>query len=768
MHKSKSVRLPDPEESEGLIDNPGPNPEDPYYSIPMDSYHGREELPERVSPTRAYEEKNDGDLGLIRSKTAPELNGSMSELNTINEKDEADDNLEPVLPEPEPSSDSDFDWNADPNETKPKRRRTTKERIKSVMSRPCCWHYLSPFSKRFIIGFTGSCLFVGIAMIAHFLFPYPSFEEQASPGFANVRNNVQCWMYWASIMWIIGWLTTIFVEALPSVVSMWVKLFMGRRSEMVKSQLEYYMSLKKYLKIMLIAAWNWGCWAFLTQIPFQSVQKQSYTAIIWQIFASLFFVTVFLFIQKGIVQIIAIGFHKVAYNERLKENRYALKILDRLSKAERRSRSNTPGGNGGGMRQRRPAYSRHSSFDPANLTDDANGHSISDYESPNKRSSTGIGTPVVFSQLQKKLHHIVLTDTPDARSRIQDSKVDINSEEFAKKVARKLFTSLGPNKKRLTLSDFEPYFATQEEAESAFAVFDRDGNNDLSRREMRDTVLAIYKERKALAQSVRDTSQALGKVDIMLLIITAFCTLFTTLTVFNVDIWRSLVPLGSFMLALTFVFGNTAKNTFESILFLFVTHPYDAGDYVVIDTQTLLVANMGIMSTTFIRSDGQEINAPTVVLMTKFINNIRRSGNMGESIYLDVNFTTSSDKLFDLRTRMQDFLAANSRDFQPGFDIKLSEIVELNKMTLLLYLEYKGNWQDAGRRWERRNRFMYALKDALTELEITYDLPSQKVVTAQASDLPSIQAETPQSFSAGLGSARRRNNTGSTFPDPAA
>ncbi|KAG2181089.1 hypothetical protein INT43_008671 [Umbelopsis isabellina] len=464
----------------------------------------------------------------------------------------------------------------------------------------------------------------------------------------------------------------------------------------------------------------------------------------------------------------AIKFHKVAYNDRLKENRYALKILDRLSKAERRSRTNTPGGNGGGMRQRRPAYSRHSSFDPANLTDDANGHSISDYDSPNKRPSSGVATPVVFSQLQKKLHHIVLTDTPDARSRIQNSKVDINSEEFAKKVARKLFTSLGPNKKRLTLSDFEPYFATQEEAESAFAVFDRDGNNDLSRREMRDTVLAIYKERKALAQSVRDTSQALGKVDIMLLIITAFCTLFTTLTVFNVDIWRSLVPLGSFMLALTFVFGNTAKNTFESILFLFVTHPYDAGDYVIIDTQTLLVANMGIMSTTFIRSDGQEINAPTVVLMTKFINNIRRSGNMGESIYVDVNFSTPSDKLFELRTRMQDFLAANSRDFQPGFDIKLNEIVELNKMTLLLYLEYKGNWQDGGRRWERRNRFMYALKDALTELEITYDLPSQKVVTSQAGDLPSIQAETPQSFSAGLGSARRRNNTGSTFPDPGA
>lgn len=245
-------------------------------------------------------------------------------------------------------------------------------------------------------------------------------------------------------------------------------------------------------------------------------------------------------------------------------------VLDRLSKAERRSRVNTPNAANGGMRQRRPAHSRQTSYDPASLTDDAQNYSYSDHDTPSKRSSAS-ATPVVFSQLQKKLQHIVLTDTPTARSRIQRSKVDINSEDFAKKVARKLFTSLGNNKKRLTLSDFEPYFATVEEAENAFAVFDRDGNHDLSRREMLDTVLSIYKERKALAQSVRDTGQALGKVDAMLLIVSFFCTIFTTLTIFNVDIWKSLVPLGSFMLALTFVFGNTAKNTFESILFLFVT-----------------------------------------------------------------------------------------------------------------------------------------------------------------------------------------------------
>jgi len=200
----------------------------------MDSYNSSQyEIPERVSPTRAeVEEKNDGDLGMVRSKTAPE------KLNTISEKAEPGFEQE-TLAEGILSSDSEFDWNADPNEAeKPKRRRTTREKIKSVMEQPCCWHYLSSFSKRFLIGFGGSCLFVGVAVLVHFLIPYPSAEEEASPNFPNVRNNVQCWMYWSAIMWTIGWFTTIFVEALPSFVSMWVKVFMGRRSEMVKSQLE--------------------------------------------------------------------------------------------------------------------------------------------------------------------------------------------------------------------------------------------------------------------------------------------------------------------------------------------------------------------------------------------------------------------------------------------------------------------------------------------------------------------------------------------------
>lgn len=347
--------------------------------------------------------------------------------------------------------------------------------------------------------------------------------------------------------------------------------------------------------------------------------------------------------------------------------------------------------------------------------------------------------------------------------------MDINSDEYAKKNARKLYISLaypdgilpaeGEARRCLLLSDFVPYFKTAEEAKKAFEIFDRDGNGDITRREFRDTVVHVYRERKDISISIRDTSQALGKVDYMLLGVSIIALLFTSFAIFNVEVWKSLVPLGSILLALSFVFGNTAKNTFESILFLFVSHVYDTGDYVLVDDQYLLVHNVGVMGTTFISGDGQTVFAPTTVLMTKLITNVRRSGNMGESVKINIDFRTTSDQFWELHDRLSAWVASQSRDFGPGFDVRVADIIDVNQLILNIWLPHKGNWQELGKRFKRKTRFMLALKDILTELNIKYELPAQRITQSIHHEnqqpifgaLPSEQAikleSSPQTFS---------------------
>jgi Ca2+-binding EF-hand superfamily protein len=98
---------------------------------------------------------------------------------------------------------------------------------------------------------------------------------------------------------------------------------------------------------------------------------------------------------------------------------------------------------------------------------------------------------------------------------------DINSTDNAKRVAKALFYNLQSNGEELVVQDFYPYFDTEDDAKEAFSIFDKDGNGDISKREMKEKIFYIYKERKDLHTALRDLSQAIGKLDIIFLTIVA-------------------------------------------------------------------------------------------------------------------------------------------------------------------------------------------------------------------------------------------------------
>jgi small-conductance mechanosensitive channel len=364
-----------------------------------------------------------------------------------------------------------------------------------------------------------------------------------------------------------------------------------------------------------------------------------------------------------------------------------------------------------------------------------------------------------FAQFKKSISSFALAEKPSATiGRVDKNKMDINSDDYAKKVAKKLFYSLaypegyfeqeGDNRKCLDISAFTPYFKDRDQAAEAFKVFDKDGNGNLTRREFRDTVIQIYRERKGLAQSIRDTSQALGKIDTILLIITLIISTVICLSIFQVDFWAALIPLGTILAACTFVFDSSAKAFFNGIMFQFVTHPYDSKDLVNIDGTFMMVENIGILGTVFERADGTLLYAPTTVLLTKIIANVRRSGNMGEAFKFNIDFRTDNDLILKLREKLVEWVESQSRDFGPGFDLRVTDILDMNQVIMTVWLPHKGNWMDLPKRFHRKTRFMMALKTILTDLGIKYELPTQRITTSNPNSNPfdtTITAK-PQNF----------------------
>jgi small-conductance mechanosensitive channel len=77
--------------------------------------------------------------------------------------------------------------------------------------------------------------------------------------------------------------------------------------------------------------------------------------------------------------------------------------------------------------------------------------------------------------------------------------------------------------------------------------------------------------------------------------------------VFRTDVGHLLISLSSISVASAFVFGNSMKTIYESVIFLFVIRPYQVGDAIFYKGCLHTVKNFGLLSTQFSRYDGCRI-----------------------------------------------------------------------------------------------------------------------------------------------------------------
>ncbi|KAG0243679.1 hypothetical protein BGW41_001552 [Actinomortierella wolfii] len=658
------------------------------------------------------------------------------------------------------SDESDFDWDEDINIDE---NGQYHKKNKGKGKKRSTWRRLSPFLRMIIqmIVITPIAALPAILTLIFFKLDHDGqCEDPASTDCEaflqlQVRDTVLCFFFWIAFMCFIACWTNWSVDIVPITVIHFLSCFKTIRKETVKSRMLLYVETKKYLKFFIDSCWAAGSFALLSQVVYRrTVGIASWRNTFQRVLGVIIVGFALILIEKLLLQWISRSFHQVAYADRIAENKYALHVLDRLSSAKKikkgsrptHSRNNTadqPGDFfGSAIRSRQ--QSRASSIDMSNgegtpvgsgtdspmrfpdgmlvnntplttpTTEHPNGSRQSTVTSGRPRDSKG--RPEILKGLKGTLHGIAMANETPTK--------DINSTANAKRLAKSLFYNLQKHSDSLVVEDFIPHFEDEEEARRAFALFDKDGNGDISKREMKEKIFYIYKERKDLHTAMRDLSQAVGKLNIIFLVIVAVLWLFIILSIFGQNVVQNLLSIGSFLLALSFVFGNSVKTLFENIVFLFITHPYDSGDLCNIDGTDMYVREVGLNSTMFVTWDGKRMYYPNNLLSTKPIHNVRRSPNMSEKIVLNIDIYTPASKIIELRARMREFLARETKEFLPDMEIQIQELDLRLKISMVI--EHKGNWQDSGRRWNRRTKFHFALKEAMEDLGIKYyALPSR-------------------------------------------
>ncbi|KAJ3503863.1 hypothetical protein NLJ89_g8241 [Agrocybe chaxingu] len=330
-----------------------------------------------------------------------------------------------------------------------------------------------------------------------------------------------------------------------------------------------------------------------------------------------------------------------------------------------------------------------------------------------------------LKQAAKVIKNAVLHDARNLRGKNENLaglSWNINSTHEAKRLARSIYMRLKDRGRTwLIPSDFLPVFQDQNLADEAFRVFDKDNNGDLSRAEIKTTLIKVYKERRFLSRSMRDVGEALKTLDRIMLFFAAVILFFISLSVFGVEVGDSLSSVYTIGIAASFIFKNAASNAFDAIMFF----PYDTGDRVFIATENLVVKKVGLFATVFARSDGTETYYFNSQLFTKFITNAQRSGKTFENLWLQVAWTTPLMKLDALEKCLNDWLSTEeNRWFEPSTNITLQHIVYQRHLELTIGIGHNGNWQDWGLRLARKTAFHAAVQYYCRQLGIVgYEAP---------------------------------------------
>ena len=272
------------------------------------------------------------------------------------------------------------------------------------------------------------------------------------------------------------------------------------------------------------------------------------------------------FVEKVIIQLIAISFHLRTYADRIELNKFQIGSLVKLyqfskekiqaddSDFEDRDSSNPASGTRTPMQYLDKAQKNVT--EAFNKVGDVAGKVAGDFTGRTVTKST-------------HPHQVVL--------------MLLNTTTGSQVLARRLYrTFVREDAVTVFSDDLKNAFDNQDEADAAFSMFDKDLNGDISMEELEAVCVEIGRERKSITASLKDLDSVVSKLDAILFFIVIIITLLTLITLLSTSAAGVLTSAGSTVLALSWLFSATAQEFLQSVIFVFVKHPFDVGDRVTI------------------------------------------------------------------------------------------------------------------------------------------------------------------------------------------
>ncbi|KAK2748771.1 hypothetical protein FQN57_000352 [Myotisia sp. PD_48] len=512
---------------------------------------------------------------------------------------------------------------------------------------------------------------------------------------------------WLEIFWLTLWAGRIVAKLTPAPIGIIASLFTNNEKK--------WRDLAKQLELPA-ALFYWWLGVEISFLPTMKNHHidgnhatREWETIMNKIIISIFVGATLNYVEKFIIQLIAMSFHLRTYSDRIEINKFQIGSLTKIY-----------------------SFSRETTE-----MDDR------EFEESDSMPNSGARTPMQYADRARVVAKEALSKVGDVAGAVAGDFTGkqvtnsthpyqvvltlLSSTSGSQVLARRLYrTFVKKGSETIFAGDLKPAFDINDEAEAAFTMFDKDMNGDISMEELEAVCVEIGRERKAITASLKDLDSVVSKLDNVFLVIVGIITLLVFISLISASTAAVIASAGSTLLALSWLFSATAQEFLQSIIFVFVKHPFDVGDRVSVYGNTgsnlkgddYFVKEIALLYTEFKKMEGHVVQAPNSYLNTLFILNQRRSGGLAEAVPIIIKFGTTLEQIDTLRQRLLAFVTSEKREYQTNVLTELRAVTENYSITLNVVFFYKSNWQNELLRLQRRNKFICNLMICLQDIGI--------------------------------------------------
>jgi small-conductance mechanosensitive channel len=167
---------------------------------------------------------------------------------------------------------------------------------------------------------------------------------------------------------------------------------------------------------------------------------------------------------------------------------------------------------------------------------------------------------------------------------------------------------------------------------------------------------AQFAQREQLWNTLHDRETVQGLLVNVVSTLYIIVAAIAVVVVFGLDVAALLLPLSGFVLGLAFVFGNSLRQLWESLLFIFSSRPFAVGDRVSVPMHgqfpQCFVRKIGLLHVELAATDGRTFLFPTHQLANTVISQLARSRAYAISLVLHLPFSTSRAQLAAMKERL--------------------------------------------------------------------------------------------------------------------